>query len=143
MDDLPPELQLALEENRITIEQLRREANGAFRDAVSQQQQERAVTILQQAFSDALQRAGDIGGIVNAALDRLVAGPDAVFNDEDRQEVLSSQECRHGVTPEQTEKIVQSVETRLKGAVAGLRQTVDQIQQQALEVAQTASSIVA
>lgn len=143
MDDLPPEMQETLEENDITPEQLQSEAQGAFRDVVSPQQQEQAMAILRGALADALRTPGDTGSDVNDALDNLVGGPDAVFSQEDREEALATLERRLGITPEETEQIVQSIEARYEAAVEEVRQTVDQIQQQALEMAQTASSVVA
>lgn len=143
VEDLPPELQQVLEENDITIEQLRTEAREAFRNVVSQQEQQRAMSILREALSDAVRTPGDTRTDLDESLDSLIGGPDAVFSQEDREEVLSALESRLGITPEQTEQIVQSVEAQAQAAVDQLRQTLDQIQQQVLETAQAATSVVA
>lgn len=143
MKDLPPEIQQTFEDNGITVEQLRREASDAFRNVVSQKEQDRAVNILQGALSDALQTPGDTGTDIADAMDSLVKGAGAVFSQEDREEVLTTLQNRLGITAEETEQVVQSVEARIEGAVAEVRQTLDQVQQQALELAQTASSILA
>ncbi len=143
LEDLPPEVQQTLEENNITIAQLRREAQDAFRNVVSQQEQQRALNIVRDALADALRTPGDIGEDVNEAVDSLVTGPDAVFSDEDRQEVLTVLERRLGITPEETEQVVQTVESRIQEAVDQLRQTLNQIQQRALETAQAATSALA
>ena len=143
LEDLPPEVQQTLEENDITIAQLRREARDAFRNVVSQQEQQRAFNIVRDALVDALRTPGDIGEDVNEAIDSLVTGPDAVFSDEDRQEVLTVLERRLGITPEETEQVVQAVETRIQEAVDQMRQTLNQIQQRALETAQAATSALA
>ena len=140
VDDLPPEVQSTLEENGITVDQLRRETQQAFRNVVSQQEQERAVSVLQNALADALRSPGDIGSDVNEAIDSLVSGSEAVFSAEDRQQVLQTLERRLGLSAEEVEQIVQAVEARVDAAVEQLRQTLDQIQQQALEAAQAASS---
>jgi hypothetical protein len=142
-EDLPPELQRTLEENDITVPQLRRAAEEAFRNVVSAQEQQRALNILRSALADALRTPGDIGTDVDEAVDRLVTGPDAVFGEEDRQEVLTVLERRLGLSPEETEQVVQAVETRIDQAVTELRETLQQIQQQALETAQAATSAVA
>lgn len=142
VEDLPPEVQSTLEENGITMEQLRRETRQAFRNVVSQQEQERAMSILRNALADALRSPGDIGEEVSDAVGSLVEGPDAVFSEEDRQEVLEALQRRLGLSEEEVEQIVETVETRFDGAIDQMRQTLDAIQQQALEVAQTASSVL-
>ncbi len=143
LQDLPPEVQQTLEENDVTLDQLRREAEDAFRNVVSQQEQQRALTVLRGAVADALRTPGDIAGDVDQALDRLLNGPDAVFSQQDREEVLSVLERRLGLSPEEVEQVVQAVETRIDTAVEELRQTLAQMQQRVLELAQTASSALA
>lgn len=143
IDDLPPEVQQTFQENGITIAQVRREATEGFRNVVSQQEQQRAMNILRGVVADAVRTPGDTVEDVNAAIDSLVAGPNAVFSQEDRQEVLTVLERRLGITPEESEQVVQAIETRITQAIDELRQTMDQIQQQALEMAQAASSALA
>jgi hypothetical protein len=143
IEDLPPEIRQTLEENGITVDQLRREAREAFRDVVSQQEQQRALSVLQNALGDALRNPGDIGGEVDEAVESLFTGPDAVFSQEDREEVVTDLQNRLGLTPEQTDQLVQSVEQRIETSVDDLRQTLGQVQQQALEIAQRASSVLA
>lgn len=143
VSDLPPEVQQTLEQNGITIDRLRTETRDAFRNVVSQQEQQRAMNILQGVLTDALRSPGDIGSDLNDAVDSLVAGPDAVFSEEDRQEVMTTLQNRLGITPEQAGQVLQSIETRIETAAADFRETLDQIQQQAFEVAQRASSALA
>ena len=143
VSDLPPEIQSVLQENGITIEQLRRELQQAFRNVVSEQEQNRALNILQGALADALRTPGDIGSDVNDAIDSLVSGPNAVFSAEDRQEVLTVLQQRLGLTVEEVEQIVQTVEDRFTAAIEQMRETLNQIQQQAAQAAQAASSAIA
>jgi ElaB/YqjD/DUF883 family membrane-anchored ribosome-binding protein len=143
MDDLPPEIRQTLEQNGITVDELRSEAREAFRDVVSQQEQQRSLSVLQGALTDALRNPGDIGSEVDEAVESLFAGPDAVFSQEDRDEVLTDLQERLGLTPEQTDQLVQSLEQRIEAAVEEVRQTLGQVQQQALEIAQRASSVLA
>lgn len=143
VNDLPPEVQQTLQQNGISAERLRREAGDVFRDVVSQQEQQRAVSILQNALTDALRTPGNTASDVDEALQSLVTGPDAVFSQEDRQEAVTTLQNRLGLSPEQTDQIVQSIENRVQTAMDELTQTVNGIQQQALEMAQTASSALA
>ncbi|GGL60269.1 hypothetical protein [Wenxinia marina] len=143
VEDLPPEVQQALSDAGVTLPQLRREAGDAFRSVVSAQEQQRALNIVRGALADALRNPSDIGEEVNDAIDSLVTGPDAVFGEEDRQQVLAVLERRLGIDAEDAEGLLQAIETRIEGAVDEMRRTLDQVQQQALEAAQAATSALA
>lgn len=79
---------------------------------------------------------------MNDAIDSLSSGPNAVFSAEDRQEVLTVLQQRLGLTAEEVEQIVQTVEERFTAAVEQMRETLNQIQQQAAQAAQAASSAI-
>ncbi|MDG4650519.1 hypothetical protein P6F26_18905 [Roseibacterium sp. SDUM158017] len=142
VENLPPEIRTTLEENGITVDQLRRETRQAFENVVSQQEQDRAMSILRNALADALQSPGNVGQEVNDAVDALVSGPEAVFSEEDREEVLRVLQQRLGLTEAEVEQLVVAVETRFESAVDQMQQTLDEARQQALEAAQTASSVL-
>lgn len=143
VSDLPPEIQSVLQENGISIEQLRRELQQALRNVVSEQEQNQALNVLQGTLTDALRTPGDVGSDVNDAIDSLVSGPDAVFSAEDRQEVLSVLQQRLGLSAEEVEQIVQAVESKFTAAIDQMRQTLNQLQQQAAQAAQATTSAIA
>ncbi|MGR3512114.1 MAG: hypothetical protein ACU0GG_05075 [Paracoccaceae bacterium] len=143
LNDLPPQIAQTLRENGVTPAQLQSDAAAAFRNVISAQEQQRAVDILQTALTDAVRSPGDTQSDINDAFDSLVGGPDAVFSQEDRQEVLTTLERRLGITPQEAEQIAQSIETRIEEAIDEARQMWNAAQQQALEAAQTATSMVA
>jgi hypothetical protein len=117
IEDLPQPLQSRLEEENITIAQLQRDLTAAFREVVSTDEQTRAMELLRSTAMDALRTPGDISADINAALDRLVGGEQAIFSAEDREEVLIVLERRLGLTPAEVEQIVQTVEAGVDTAI--------------------------
>ncbi len=143
MEDLPGPVQTTLEQNNISLGQLRREVRQALTQVVSEQERQEAIDLMQSTLTDALRSPGDIGADLNEAIDSLVAGPDAVLSQEDRQEALNVFEQRLGLTPDEAGQIMQAVEARIEEAVAGLRQSFEQLQEQAMQAVEAAASVVA
>lgn len=141
--DLPPELQQALDDADVSLDQLGSEIQAAFRNVVSPEEQQRAMNILTAALTDALRSPGDTGSDIEDAIDDLVGGENAVFSEQDREQVLIELERRLGLEPEEVEQILQAAEARIETALTQLRETLDTMQRQALEVAQDATSAVA
>jgi len=141
--DLPPELQQVLEDADVSVEELRTETRAAFRNVVSPEEQQRAMNILTAALMDALRTPGDTGSDVEDAFEELVGGENAVFSQEDRDQVLMELERRLGLEPEEVEQILQAAESRIATALTEVSETLDTMQRQALEVAQDATSAVA
>jgi len=142
IEDLPQPLQSRLEEENITIAQLQRDLTAAFREVVSTDEQTRAMELLRSTAMDALRTPGDISADINAALDRLVGGEQAIFSAEDREEVLIVLERRLGLTPAEVEQIVQTVEAGVDTAIAEVRSAVDAAQAEAVELAQASAEAV-
>ena len=142
IEDLPPEVQTALRRQGITAENIRSEARDALRNVVSQQEQQAATQAVQSAAVDAIRTPGDIPSDVNQLIDRLFGGPDAVLSEEDRQEALTVIENRFGITPQEAEQFLASVEERAQEAATQVDQAVETAQQNALAAAQTATEHV-
>ncbi len=140
--DLPDPVQNTLEENNITLSQLQREARQAVGQVVSEEETQRAIDLMQSTASDVLSSPTDIGDEVNEALDRLIAGPNAIISQEDRQEALRVMEQRLGLEPAEAEQIMQVIENRADEAIAQVRQTIDEAQQQVEEAAEAAASAI-
>lgn len=143
IDDLPEEVQATLRENGITEENLRTEAKVAFRNVFSREEQEEAVELAKSTLQDVVTSPGDIGDDLDAFADKLLGGPNAIISDEDRKEVLAVMERRLGITPEEAQQIVDTVDARVEAAVAEVRDTAQMVQTQAVEAAQAASDAVA
>lgn len=142
LDALPEELRARLEEEGITEQNIRQEATAAFRDVFSQEEQQAAVSEARETLGDILQSPADAGEEIGAFFDRLVQGPDAIISEEDRQQALDQMEQRLGITPEEAESLVQSVQDGVQNAVAEARDAVEAARQQAVEAAQAASAAV-
>ena len=141
-EELPSSVQSTLEQNNISTERLQREAQQAISQVVSQQERQQAIDVMQSTLSDALRSPGDIGSDLKDALDSLVAGPKAVLSEDDRQEVVTMLEQRLGVSPQEADQIMQAIQARIDEAIAQLRQSVDQLQQEALQAAEAAASAI-
>lgn len=140
IEDLPPEVQRALQRQGITAENIRSEAREALRDVVSREEQQNAVQAAQNAAVDAIRTPGDIPSDVNQLIDRLFGGPNAVLSEEDRAEALTVIEERFGITPEEAEQFLASAEQQAQEAAAQVEQSVEAARQQATEAAQQATS---
>lgn len=142
MEDLPEPVQQVLEENDLSVEDLRREARQAVGQVVGEQERQRALDLLRSTLRDAVRSPGDIGQDLNQALDRLVAGPQAILSQEDRQEATRVLEQRLGVEPEEAEQVAQSIRNRVNEALEEVRQGFNDMQEQALQTIEAAASAV-
>ncbi|WP_299818506.1 hypothetical protein [uncultured Jannaschia sp.] len=142
LDALPEEVRTTLEEQGITERNIRQEATAAFRDVFSQEEQQAALTEARQTLGDILQSPADAGEEIQGFFDRLVAGPNAIISEEDRQQAINQMEQRLGVTPEEAESLVQSVQDGVQTAVTEARDAVEAARQQAVETAQAASDAI-
>lgn len=131
--DLPEPLQQAFEERGLTPEQVQQEATAAFRGIVSEEQQQAVRDEAQETLQGILASPRTAQDKIAAFFDNLVGGDNAVFNEQDRQQALTQLERRLGITPEEAEQVIQTVQTRTEEAIAEARQTIEQAQQQAVE----------
>ncbi|WP_339644518.1 hypothetical protein [Jannaschia helgolandensis] len=139
LDALPQDVQDRLAEAGITEANIREEATIAFRNVFSQQEQQAAMSEARDTLNDILRSPGDAGADIAAFFDRLVEGPNAIISDEDRQEAIAVMERRLGVTPEDAQQIVQSVEDGALTALDEAEAAVEAVQTQTVEAAQAAS----
>ena len=142
IDDLPPEVQTALRRQGITRDNIRAEATEALRNVVSQEEQANAVQAAQNAAVDAIRTPGDIPSDVSQLVDQLFGGPDAVLSEEDRQEALTVIQERFGITPDEAEQFLASIEERARTAAEEVQGAVETARQQAAEAAQAATGHV-
>ena len=142
LDALPDELQASLRERGITDENIRQEATAAFRNVFSQQEQEAAIAEARETLGDILQSPGDAGADISAFFDALVGGENAIVSEEDRQQALAVLERRLGITPEEAEGVVQSVENNVQATLDEARAAIEEAQQRAVEAAQAASEAI-
>ena len=142
IDDLPPEVQSALRRQGITRDNIVAEAQEALRSVVSEREQANAVQAVQSTALDAIRSPGDIPQDVSQLIDRLFGGPDAVLSEEDRVEALRVVEQRFGISPEEAEQFLASIEARARQAAEQVEQVAEQARQAALEAADQAADYV-
>ncbi|MGR3435523.1 MAG: hypothetical protein ACU0CO_11650 [Shimia sp.] len=138
LSDLPEPVQETLRENGITPANFQEEARQAFRDVVSRQEQQRAVTEAQETATDIIQSPGDIGRDIDQFTDALL-GQGGVLSNADRQEALTVLEERFGVTPQEAEQALATFEERAQEIQAQAEAAVEEAQAQAMQTAEQAT----
>ncbi|MDF1586746.1 hypothetical protein [Marinimicrococcus flavescens] len=142
VEDLPEPVRQALEENNVSLDELRREAGQAFGAVVSERERQRAADLLRSTLSDAINSPGDIAADLNQALDQLVGGPQAIFSEEDWQEATRILEQRLGIERQDAEQVAQTIQTKVEQAVEEVRQSFNDLQEQAVQAIEAAASAV-
>jgi hypothetical protein len=122
---------------------LREEARQIVRQVVSRQEQTAAGQAVRQGAQDVLTSPSDAGRDIERMLDRLFGGPNAVFNNEDKQELIKVVQTRLGLSPEEAQRIVQDWEQRYQAASNQLRQAWQEAQKQATQFAQASTDTLA
>lgn len=139
INDLPEEVQTILREKGITEANLRSEAKAAFRDVFSKREQEAALAEAKATIKDMVTSPGDIDSDLDAFADDMLGGPNAIISEEDRQQALATLERRLGITPQEAEQVVASVEKGIDTAIKELREMVNTAKTKVVEAAQNAS----
>lgn len=137
------EVQTTLRENGVTEENLRSEAKDAFRNVFSKSEQQAAMEEARSTFKAIVSSPGDIGADSDDLANKLLGGPNAILSEEDRQEALGTLERNLGVTQQEAEQVVQSVQSSIEQSISELRETIETAQTKAIEAAQTASDALA
>lgn len=126
--DLPPELQQALQNAGATPSQLRAEAREAFRNVISQQEMSRARSLLTSTLADIVAQPDSFSKEINQAMDKLLKGENAIFNEEDLNEAKNALLTRLGITETEAQNIVDTVQREFNSAVDTLRQNISELQ---------------
>ncbi|WP_299655319.1 hypothetical protein [uncultured Jannaschia sp.] len=142
LDALPEELQTTLREKGVTEANIRQESVAAFRDVFSQEEQDAALAEMRTTLGDVLQDPANAGTEIADLFDRLVGGEDAIVSDDDRQQAMSVLEQRLGITPDEAEGIVQSVEDGIRSSVDSARDGIEAARETMVETAQAASDAI-
>lgn len=136
------EIFTAQDRQRQVQRDIREEAREIVRRVVSRQEQQAAAEAVSQAATDVVQTPGDAGRDLERALDRLFAGPEAVFNEEDRQEILNVLQNRLNLSQQEAEQIINRWQEAYRTAVNEAQQAWQQAQQQATQLTQDATDVL-
>lgn len=142
VSNLPQEIQQTLEEQDLTIEDIRREARAILNQAISQQEREQARQAITDTATSILTNPSRADQEIQQLYDELV-GQNGVISEQDRQEALQAMENRLGIEPEQAEAMFQQWQQTLEDAVDGIRNTLNDLTAQATELAQRAADAMA
>ena len=131
-----------MRQNGLTPENFQAEAREAFRNVVSQREQGALRAEATQAVQDVVTSPGDIG----ADIDQFVSsvfGRGGILGEEDRQEALTVIENRFGLTAQEAEDYVDSVQARAERLQQEAAQAIDEARQAAVEAADAAADTAA
>ncbi|MGQ9425585.1 hypothetical protein ACXYTJ_07950 [Gilvimarinus sp. F26214L] len=132
--DLPQPLRQTLEENDITPEDLQQEVTGAFRQAVSRQEQQQLMQELRQTVQEVMRSPGQAGEQIGQAVDEMF-GPGGILNEQDMNQLRSTLAQRLNLSEQEVQQITDQVQQGIQEAGENIKQTVEGAQQQAAETA--------
>jgi hypothetical protein len=135
-DDLPPEIQSRLRQQGMTPENFQSEMREAFNAVISPQERTRARDAARQTLTDALRNPATAPQQIEELLDRVFG---QILSEEDRQEALNQLQQRFGISPEEAESYLQTLEQRAEELRTEARQTVENVRTQAVEAADAAA----
>lgn len=142
LEDLPQPVQDALRENGITPANFRQEAQEAFRSVISQQEQATITSQATETAQDIVQNPGDAVAEAEQFIDRIF-GNGGVLGDEDQQEALAVMQDRFGLSQEEAEQYLQTVQERAEALQADAAAALDNARIQAVQAADAAADAIA
>jgi hypothetical protein len=130
--DLPPEVQSTLREQGITPQNFQTEMREAFNQVISRDERQAAVQAAQEALRGIVQDPSAAPQEIDELTDTLFG---QILSEEDRQEALNQMEQRLGISREQAEGYLQSLEDRVSELQAQAAQTIQEAKNKAIEAA--------
>ncbi|MFP4004832.1 MAG: hypothetical protein ACLFV8_13745 [Alphaproteobacteria bacterium] len=137
------QIQEAARQRDLTAQDIQQELQQIYNEVVSEQEQERAAEAVGEAARQAVRRPAQIPAEVTNVLDRLVGGPQAVFNEQDRQELVSVMSERFDMSEQEAEQIVNRWQQQWQQAAQQLETQVQKAQQQAAQAAESTAEAAA
>ena len=142
LDDLPQPVQDALRENGITPGNFREEAQEAFRTVISEQEQETIVNEATDTAQAVVANPTDALAEAETFIDELF-GAGGVLGEEDREEALTVMRERFGLTAEEAEQYLETVQARAEELQADAATALQEARVQAVQAADAAANAVA
>ncbi len=142
LDALPQDVQATLRENGITPENFQAEAQEAFRDVISEQEQ---ATIREDAVDTVttiVRNPADADAEIEAFIDG-VFGAGGVLSEEDGQEALDVMQERFGLSEQQAEQYLESIAAEAQSLQAEAEAAIEDARAQAIEAADAAADAAA
>ncbi len=143
VNSLPDDVQTALRDQGITPENFRAEARAAFRNIISQSEQQRAIDRAEATAGEILRNPGTAREEIQDFLDTLYGGSGAILNEEDKQEAIEVMQSRFGISQTDAREFLDTIEARAKELQTQMEQTVDTMQAEAIDAAQAATDAAA
>lgn len=141
MEDLPPRIRTALRNQGMTADNLKSEAQEAFRNVISQREQRNAQRIATDAAVDIIRNPGDATSAIESAIDRLV-GEGGVVSEEDRKQLLAEMRTRLGITEAEAEQMLEKWQNKAQQALADAQAALEEARREAVQALDNATDAV-
>lgn len=142
LEDLPQPVQDALEEAGVTPGNFQSEAQEAFREVISQEEQAAVQEEATSALQSIVQNPTDIGAEAEAFIQN-VFGSGGVLGQEDRAEALQVMQQRFGLSAEEAEQFLQSIQDRAEEIQTSAQTALEEARAEAVQAADAAADVAA
>lgn len=142
LEDLPEPVQNALREAGITPGNFRTEAQEAFNSIVSQREQSVITDQATQTAQAIVRNPADAIAEAEEFIGRIF-GNGGVLGDEDRQEALRVMQSQFGLTAEEAEQFIQTMQERAETLQADAQAALDEARTEATQAADAAADAAA
>lgn len=138
-ESLPQPLQETLRNNGITPQNLQQEVQSAFRQVISQQEQQQLTQELQQTARKILQSPANAKQDIQQAINDIL-GQNGVLSQEDWAEMKRVLQNRLNISEQEVEQITSQLQQAVDQAKQQVIQTLQNAKQQVMQTAETVAS---
>ena len=142
LEDLPQPVQDALGEAGVTPETFQAEAQEAFRAVISEREQAQITDQAAQTAQDIVANPTDAVAEAEEFIANVFGGG-GVLGEEDRQEALGQMQAQFGLSAEEAEQFLQTVQARAEAIQADAAAAVEEARAQAVQAADAAADAAA
>lgn len=142
LEALPQPVQNALRDAGITPGNFQTEAQDAFRSVISQRQQTAITDQATEAAQAIVRNPTDLAAEAEQFVER-VFGNGGVLGEQDRQEALQVMQSQFGLTAEEAEQYIQTVQDRAGALQADAQAALEEARMRAVQAADAAADAAA
>lgn len=142
LESLPQDTQRRLQQQEVTLQEIRTAGRAAMQQAISNQEQEQAKEMAVDALGTMVSNPSQADAEINRVVEQLT-GPGGLISEADRQQALNTFAERLNIEPEDAEAIVQQLQQGMNGMGEQVRQALQQAREKAVQMAEKVTSAIA
>lgn len=139
---LPPEVQQTLEGQDLNVEDVRQEARAILQEVITEEERRRARQAIMSTAAMIARDPAEASQEIQELTQRFT-GEDGLISEQDGQRALAALEQRLGMSPKEAEAVLAQWQQTLEDAAEGVTETLDNLQQQAVKIAQQVTDNIA